>query len=189
MTFIESIGWHLLGLVLVILFICLLVKNLNESRMNKLINFINKTLPNTPLTPMKPAKPLVSENTLKEPPSQFMLGMDVKQWTDKFLFYLKENKIEHNKNELLLSKLEPFCLTLIDGFKFSSDTDIAFEQHIMLMNRLFQLKKKSTNNIPTIPAINTTAKKRPINQSVNNQRKNLRVLIPELSLNLNLVYK
>ena len=193
MTVIESTGWHLLGLIVLIVSLYLLVKNLNESHINKLINYINKTLPNTPLTPLKPKSSILEvtkqENKKNEPPSQFMLGMDVKQWTDKFIFYLKENKIEHNKNELLLSKLEPFCQSLIYEFKFSSDTDIAFEQHILLMNKLFQLKKKNNNINNKIPTADVSVKQ--VSQSLNNNNnnQNLRVLIPGLSLNLNVDYK
>jgi hypothetical protein len=70
--------------------------------------------------------------------------MDVKQWTESFMNYLEENNIQSNRHEILLDKLEPWCQSILKTFRFSSDLDIAFEQHILLMNKLFQIKPKQT---------------------------------------------
>ena len=78
--------------ILFLIAIYVLVKNLNETQRNQIIEFINKSLPTTPLTPTLKQKTIVPIS-VPLPPPQFSLGMDVKQWTDMFLFYLKENNI------------------------------------------------------------------------------------------------
>ena len=165
--------------ILFLIAIYVLVKNLNETQRNQIIEFINKSLPTTPLTPTLKQKTIVPIS-VPLPPPQFSLGMDVKQWTDMFLFYLKENNINQNKNELLLSKLEPFCLSLIEPFKFSSDLEVSFEQHILLMNKLFQLKRKTQNVCKIIPAKLQESKK----TVCINKNSNMRLLIPSFSLDL-----
>jgi len=105
--------------------------------------------------------------------------MDVKEWTSTFRFYITENNIEKNKrNELLLSKLEPFCQSLISDHLFDDkDQDIAFEQHILLMNKLFESKKPKhlpNNN-------NNKTQHLTINNRISSNN-NMRDLIPGFTL-------
>jgi hypothetical protein len=163
MTFIETVGWHtfawhtfwIIAFIVVINLFYIFVKKINEPTKKKPSN---KTQPLTP------------------PPPRFNVGMDVKEWTESLMNYLEENNIQTNKHEILLDKLEPWCQSILKTFRFSSDLDIAFEQHILLMNKLFQIKPKQTQKkIPTT-IVSTTCLAKKTN--------NMRLLIPSFSLEL-----
>ena len=179
MSIIDAIQWYIcriLAIIISIQIICIFLKNLTKSQRYKLIRLIisNKKPSLSTSTPASARTP--------PPPPQFTLGMDVKEWTNTFLFYITENNIEKNKrNELLLSKLEPFCQSLISDHLFDDkDQDIAFEQHILLMNKLFESKKHKHQ-----PKNKTSSKIQHYSTFSNNRNssnKNMRDLIPGFTL-------
>ena len=183
MSIIETIRWHVcwsLTIVISVQLICIFIRNLTESQRKQLINIIfnKKSSPTTSPTATPSSVPRTP------PPPQFTLGMDVNEWTNTFRFYIAENNIEKTKrNELLLSKLEPFCQSVICDHLFDEkDQDTAFEQHILLMNKLFQLKKakQQQNNNSNIKVKRFNSANDTSNSGGNN--KNMRDLIPGLSL-------